>query len=221
MKYLYIALNILFISVIVIASRSYFASTDDNLISKTKKSKPSTTHSVKTKQNPSVKTVSQLNANIAVQHNLFNPNRGGSANKQTGNKPSSRNNHVAQKFKLVGVYRFGKNHGAIIISSNQSRRSRSSRRNRNNPPPTTSKVKRFYRMGDVLDNGFILKKVETRTVVLSKGSESITLEIEHNNPTIRESSKPKNSAKRVSMKVSRPTYNMPEQMIRPLPTLMN
>ncbi|MCF6175290.1 MAG: hypothetical protein L3J71_05955 [Victivallaceae bacterium] len=221
MKFLYIVLNILFITVIVIASRSYFVPADDNLLNKTKKVKATTATPVKTKQQTKPQTAKPLNANIAVKYNLFNPNRGGSANNDAGiKKASNRNSYAGQQFKLVGVYRFGKKHGAIIISSNRSSRSRSGRRARK-ITTAPKKAKRFYRLGDMLDNGFILKKVDTRTVLLSKGSESITLEMERNNPTVREGSKPKRNAKRVSMNERRSKGRYPTRGMQPLPTIIN
>jgi hypothetical protein len=227
MKFLYIILNILFITVIVLTSRSLFAPEASKLSSISKKTQTPKTKSSRTQKKATRRTRKKLDANIAVKYNLFDPSRGNSAD-DTSTKLSQSNSQIAKQFKLVGVYRFGKIHGAVIISSNSGSRSRSrsksrSRSTRRQTQPTTpqQKAKRFYRLGDVLDNGFVLKKVDTRTVLLSKGSESVILEIEHNNPIIRESSKPKLNAKRVSMKVSRPEYNRPEQMLRPSPTIIN
>lgn len=221
MKFLYIALNILFITVVVIASRDYLTPRNQSPVNKTKKVKSITASPVKTKQKIRIKKVKQLNANIAVQYNLFDPNRGISKKSKTDTKnPMRSNNNTSKQFKLVGVYRFGKKHGAVIISSGKSNRSHSGRHINSN---ASSKSKRFYQLGEVLSNGFTLKKVETRTVVLSRGSESITLEIEHNNPTIRETSTPKNKAKRVSMQINPPSDTMPmlEQILEPLPTIIN
>lgn len=203
MKFFYIILNIGFITVIVITVHSFFASTVNPAVRltkqlKVKKSKPVSTVVVK-KNNNKV-----LDANIAIKYNLFAPNRGNVAGQQQVTRNPLNNSSSARKFKLVGVYRFGKIRGAIILSSPQSRlRSRSRYRRRPvQPASAKQQTKRFYRVGEMVNDGFRLKKVETRTVLLTKGSESITLEIEHNNPIIRESSTPKNKARRVSMHVS-------------------
>ena len=208
MKFIYLTLNIVAIGIIIFTSRSYFAVKPNKLsINRAQKTLPQM-QSGKVQQAVIGKTV-MPDENIAIKYNLFSPSRGGN-NLNTGTSKSFKrnNNRISQQFKLVGVFRFGKTSGAIIIGNNRTLSSRFNRRS-NVKKQATGKSKRFYRHGDILANGFTLTKIATRTVQLTKGRESITLEMERNNALSREGSKPHNKAKRVSMLNSQPNrrYN--------------
>jgi hypothetical protein len=208
MKFIYLTLNIVALGIIIFTSRSYFAvktnklsiNRTPNLLSQMQKGKL---------QQVVVDKVMMSDENIAIKYNLFSPNRGGTIESAGKGKSFKRNNsRISQQFKLVGVCRFGKTSGAIIIGNNRNLRSRFNRRSIVNKQEA-GKSKRFYRHGDILSNGFTLTKIETRTVQLTKGRETITLEMERNNVPNREGSRPHNKAKRVSMLESQPTkhYN--------------
>jgi len=108
---------------------------------------------------------------VLWENNLFSPYRtGDGAPMLGGTKPTG--------LELIGVGIFGDNAGAIILDKQPAA---------GLPLPGRSRMQggaaqqpAFYKLGDTLSNGFMLTKVGSKSVTLSRGREEIVLDIDFN-----------------------------------------
>lgn len=102
-------------------------------------------------QVPSGKTA----AGIITEKNIFDPQRGGGLT--FGRGPAT--------YSLVGVYSVGDTKGAIITI-------KGAPRGRNNTPP-----QQYFRVGDVLPNGYTLCDVTATQATMARGSSRMVLDM--------------------------------------------
>lgn len=160
MRKIYLILNIIFITAIVLLLDAYSESVNSS-------SAPFKKRRIK-KQNVKVKLPfvqrSPWNSNMAMilaNSKLFEANRGQEATKKEAPaRPGQRSN-----FKLMGVCKFGKIEGAIIIDTSRGSKS-------NN--------KTFFKIGEEVGNGYKLYSVTKKNAILKNGSNKLTLDMAKN-----------------------------------------
>lgn len=182
MKIFYILLNIIFIAVATLAFEAYFSGKpeQDLLVKKKKNKTPVKTTAIRKPSTKNIPKTQMPDTTVLVKNNLFTPDRGQEAETEEKSAASAPSPHP--ELKLVGVCSFGKIQGAIILENNRRAPVRRTGTNKQEDPP-----KRFYLLGEQLDNGFTLKQVNEKSVVLNKGSDQIVLPLEKNNkqsPTV-------------------------------------
>lgn len=96
---------------------------------------------------------SQKAANSVVRKNIFDPQRSGGV---TGGRGRG-----AVTYSLVGFYKVNKTQGAIIMTKGGGR---------SNQP-----VKQYFKVGEVLPNGYTLSAINNNQAVLSRGESRMTL----------------------------------------------
>ncbi len=92
-------------------------------------------------------------ASVIVNKNVFDPQRTGGA---VG--------RGAVTYTLVGFYRVGSTQGAIITAKGGRR-------------PANGSNKQYFRIGDILPNGYTLTAIENNQAVLMRGSSRMTLDM--------------------------------------------
>ena len=104
------------------------------------------------------------NTNAILSSNVFHPGRGKVSAKDKGSKTNSPS--VPQKtgqFELTGIFQYQNTHGALIAVQKQ------------HAVQKKPKPRRMYKLGDSLGNGYNLVEISDTQVVITRGSERITL----------------------------------------------
>lgn len=121
----------------------------------------------KTPQRPVSAALSTLLAN-----NIFNVARCPEA-------LNSRWGGGAAQIALLGIYRVGSWEGAIIQQKRQTRRGPVRRNNRTNTTQAAEPpLKQFLRVGESLENGYVLTSIGTDSVTLTRGGGKLELQLE-------------------------------------------
>ena len=121
----------------------------------------SATENVST-QKPVVNTA--VNTNAILSGNVFHPGRGKVGAKDNGSKTNAPS--VPQKagqFELTGIFQYQNTRGALIAVQQL------------HADPKKAKPRRMYKLGDSLGNGYNLVEISDTQVVISRGSDRITL----------------------------------------------
>ena len=113
-------------------------------------------------QKPVVKTA--VNTNTILSGNVFHPSRGKVSSTEKGSKENTPD--VPQKagqFELTGIFQYQNTRGALIAVQQL------------HADPKKQKPRRMYKLGDSLGNGYNLVEISDTQVVISRGSDRITL----------------------------------------------
>lgn len=109
---------------------------------------------------------------ILLANNIFNVTRCPEA-------LNSRWGGGAAQIALLGIYRVGGWEGAIIQQKRQNRRGPVRRNNRNNTTQAAEPpLKQFLRVGESLENGYVLSAIGTDSVTLTRGGGKMELQLE-------------------------------------------
>jgi hypothetical protein len=136
------------------------------------------------------------------EHNLFDPKRGNED--AVVDAPIIKNSEM----ELIGICRYGETAGAIILISQKNvvapQRNPRFRRGRRTPVPQPQvqkqqnqqkQAKRYYRIGQTMDNGYVLKEVNSDSVLVSRGSDELVLKMDYAD---------KGSSNRISVATAKP-----------------
>lgn len=130
------------------------------------------TERVDTQPKPTAPKTKTMTTDIARQlttgNNLFNISRCPDAVAGRGGRSPN------TQLTLLGIYKVGPNQGAIIQQSRQVRRSMFNRTTQQQPAST----QQFFRIGETLENGYMLKSVGNNTVTLSRNGSPMELQLE-------------------------------------------
>ncbi|HPO91083.1 MAG TPA: hypothetical protein P5270_01825 [Victivallales bacterium] len=100
--------------------------------------------------------------------------------KENGENFSTKSNN----FELLGVILYGENSGAIIIdkgtsvSSSPTTVKQLSNNRQNESQSAQDKAPQFYKLNEILPNGFILREINHNSVTLIRGREQIVLQLD-------------------------------------------
>lgn len=101
-----------------------------------------------------------------VANNLFHPQRG-KAPPEKGKEAAQKNKQTILKFELKGIYHSDNRHGALIVYRGNSK--------------TNTDLKKadadLFFQGEKISDGYILKEVRNRSVVIMRGNEKIEVEL--------------------------------------------
>ena len=99
-------------------------------------------------------------------NNLFHPQRG-KATPEKGKEAAQKNKQTILKFELKGIYHSDNRHGALIVYRGNSK--------------TNTDLKKadadLFFQGEKISDGYILKEVRNRSVVIMRGNEKIEVEL--------------------------------------------
>ncbi len=110
---------------------------------------------------------------ILLANNIFNVTRCPEA-------LNSRWGGGTTQIALLGIYRVGSWEGAIIQQKRQTRRGPARRNNRNGTTTQAAEppLKQFLRVGESLENGYVLSAIGTDSVTLTRGGGKLELQLE-------------------------------------------
>lgn len=99
-------------------------------------------------------------------NNLFHPQRG-KITPEKGKEAAQKNKQTILKFELKGIYHSDNRHGALIVYRGNSK--------------TNTDLKKadadLFFQGEKISDGYILKEVRNRSVVIMRGNEKIEVEL--------------------------------------------
>lgn len=101
-------------------------------------------------------------------NNLFHPQRG-KATPEKGKEAAQKNKQTILKFELKGIYHSDNRHGALIVYRGNSKTAA-------NTDLKKADADLFFQ-GKEISNGYILKEVRNRSVVIMRGNEKIEVEL--------------------------------------------
>jgi hypothetical protein len=180
MKKIYICANIVLIGIICLAAEYHLkfkAPEADKALSRT----PEPAKAVK--KNVVAPETETINIKDVVSNNPFHPQRGKNTEEQAPSAapPPSPPGRQPQ-FELTGICVMGNITGAIIINKQPNRHVRSRHiksRHTRSAPDTEQQKKRFFKLNDVVSDGYKLIAVTQDSATLQGPSGKIDLQIEH------------------------------------------
>ena len=101
-------------------------------------------------------------------NNLFHPQRG-KATPEKGKEAAQKNKQTILKFELKGIYHSDNRHGALIVYRGNSKTAA-------NTDLKKADADLFFQ-GKEISDGYILKEVRNRSVVIMRGNERIEVEL--------------------------------------------
>ncbi|WP_288614064.1 type II secretion system protein N [uncultured Victivallis sp.] len=101
-------------------------------------------------------------------NNLFHPQRG-KATPEKGKEAAQKNKQTILKFELKGIYHSDNRHGALIVYRGNSKTAA-------NTDLKKADADLFFQ-GKEISDGYILKEVRNRSVVIMRGNEKIEVEL--------------------------------------------
>ena len=101
-------------------------------------------------------------------NNLFHPQRG-KATPEKGKEAAQKNKQTILKFELKGIYHSDNRHGALIVYRGNSKTAA-------NTDLKKADADLFF-LGKEISDGYILKEVRNRSVVIMRGNEKIEVEL--------------------------------------------
>lgn len=103
-----------------------------------------------------------------VANNLFHPQRG-KATPEKGKEAAQKHKQTILKFELKGIYHSDNRHGALIVYRGNSQTTA-------NTDLKKADADLFFQ-GKEISDGYILKEVRNRSVVIMRGNEKIEVEL--------------------------------------------
>ncbi len=159
MRKIYLILNIIFITAVVILLNAYAGGIQSSVDTLNKRPLKRNKLNKKIKiRNRQVIIPDENLISILTNSNLFEVNRG----EETVVAKKSSGTRTKYNFKLMGVCHFGKLKGAIITNSSRNR---------------ASSGKSYFTIGEEVGDGFKLYDITSKTAILKNGTRKISLEL--------------------------------------------